>query len=357
METTKSFLHPSTLAVTDVYTDLHGLQGLKNEEDQDQALKKVAQQFESLFVSMMIKSMRSANEVFENGNPFNSQESKFYRDMLDQQMSLSLSHGKGLGIADVLYRQLSKVHGAEEQGSNNTFEKKTIPQDISFYSSSNNRTTSNNKNENSFKNNSLNEDLNKSLEGEGINNKISEESNVKGTVKQGNYIFNSPEAFIRGIYQYAKKAAETLGTDTETIIAQSALETGWGKNIINDAQGNPSHNLFNIKSGAQWHGDSIGKTVVEYEKGTVIKEQAQFRKYNTFEQSFDDYVSFISQSSRYNKALDSDSGDEYITSLKEGGFATDPNYVEKVKSVRLKVVETLGDIVHDLLSKHIKGGL
>ena len=104
-----------SMAVTDVYTDLSGLQQLQSEENQDAALKKIAQQFESLFINMMLKNMRSANAVFEQDSMFNSNEMKFYRDMYDHQLSLTLAHGNGIGIADAMYRQLSRSYGENDQ--------------------------------------------------------------------------------------------------------------------------------------------------------------------------------------------------------------------------------------------------
>lgn len=319
----------SPLTSSEVYTDLHGLQKIKNEENQEQALKKVAQQFESLFMSMMIKSMRSANEVFESGNIFNSNESKFYRDLLDQQMSLSLSHGKGLGIADALYRQLSKSYGDTdsrigESDANNLLHNKRLEQPP--YQS----------------------------DADGGLHELEQTEKID---TKKNSSFNSPEEFIRGIYHYAKSAAQKLGVDTETLIAQSALETGWGQHIVSDSEGDISHNLFNIKTGSQWSGGSVGKTVLEFSGGTAVKEQAQFRKYENFQQSFDDYITFIRDNPRYQDALNAKDGDSYIQSLKDFGFATDPNYVEKVRNVRSKVIQVLSDFAREFFAQQVKGDL
>ena len=98
-----------TLPTTDVYTDVQGLQSLKAESNQDVALKKIAQQFESLFLHEMLKTMRKANESFEEGSLFSGKDTQFFRDMYDQQMAVSLSEGRGIGMTDVLVRQMSQM--------------------------------------------------------------------------------------------------------------------------------------------------------------------------------------------------------------------------------------------------------
>ncbi|HAW25547.1 MAG TPA: flagellar assembly peptidoglycan hydrolase FlgJ, partial [Pseudomonas sp.] len=100
------------------YSDLNRLNQLKVGKDRDGAenVRKVAQEFESLFMNEMLKSMRSATEVMSKDNPFNSQASKQYQDMHDQQLSVTLSkEGGGIGLADVLIRQLSKQQEPSEK--------------------------------------------------------------------------------------------------------------------------------------------------------------------------------------------------------------------------------------------------
>ena len=201
--------HASSRA--DIYTNLQGLQGIKNEENKDEAIKKVAQQFESLFVNMMMKSMRDANAVFEKDSLFNSDEAKFYRDMLDQQRSLSLSQGRGIGIAEAMYRQLSGNSGAAT-GTPNTIESRpmnqTMPISTGKIDHKNNR---------------------------------AEQSSILDVIAKGEDIV---ERFVEHIAPMAKRAAEKLGVDHLLLVAQSALETGWGKYVIKDDQGNSSNNLF-----------------------------------------------------------------------------------------------------------------
>ncbi len=96
------------IASSQSYTDLADLNSIKQQAKSDGqgALREVAEQFESIFLNMVLKSMRAANEAFEEDGVFNSQQSKMYRDMYDQQISLSLTQGPGIGMADMLVKQL-----------------------------------------------------------------------------------------------------------------------------------------------------------------------------------------------------------------------------------------------------------
>lgn len=307
--------------VTDVYTNLQGLQGIKLEENQDEALKKVAKQFESMFINMMMKNMRSANAVFEEGNPFTSEEERFYRDLMDQQQALTLSHGRGIGIADSLYRQMSRTYGKE--GSKAESDEKTIAD----YQASPVQTAP------SITPNVI---ANSNSKNSAISNVKSEtnEKSVEKTAQQRSAIANTPEEFIEKLTPYAKKAASVLGVDHLMLLAQSALETGWGKHVLSDANGNSSNNVFNIKAGGNWDKPSANHTTLEFEDGIVKKEQADFRVYESLAESFDDYVQFITESERYKKAVEhAKDAISFITELKQAGYATDPLYISKVKAV------------------------
>lgn len=294
--------HASSRA--DIYTNLQGLQGIKNEENKDEAIKKVAQQFESLFVNMMMKSMRDANAVFEKDSLFNSDEAKFYRDMLDQQRSLSLSQGRGIGIAEAMYRQLSGNSGAVPERPN-TIESRpmnhTMPISAGKVDHKNSRT---------------------------------EQSSLDAITNGENMV----EQFVEHIAPMAKRAAEKLGVDHLLLVAQSALETGWGKHVIKDGHGNSSNNLFNIKGDASGETPSVQHTTLEFRNGTMQRESALFRAYNSLEDSFDDYVDFVQGGQRYQSAVaNAEDPETYIKALHKAGYATDPEYSEKVLSVYEKV--------------------
>lgn len=104
---------PITSSDVASYTDLNRLGNLKygEQRDSEENIRKVAQEFEALFIGEMLKAMRSANDVLADDNLFNTNESKTYRDMHDQQLAVTMAQGKGIGMADVLVRQMTQING------------------------------------------------------------------------------------------------------------------------------------------------------------------------------------------------------------------------------------------------------
>ena len=145
--------------------------------------------------------------------------------------------------------------------------------------------------------------------------------------------FDSPREFVKTLLPEARKAAAKIGVDPKLLIAQAALETGWGKKIIHHTDGRSSHNLFNIKAGRTWEGDRVNVGTLEYLDGVAVKKQADFRAYDNYRQSFDDYVALLQQP-RYRQALDK-AGDPraYLEALQQAGYATDPDYADKILSL------------------------
>ncbi|MFT5082233.1 MAG: flagellar protein FlgJ [Lentisphaeria bacterium] len=320
-------------AVTDVYTDLNGLQQLKTEGNKDEALKKVAQQFESMFINMMMKNMRAANAVFEKDSPFNSKETEFFRDMHDNQLALTMAHGKGIGIADVLYRQMTRDKYQDSDGLStpDTYPLNTVmprknmanmqmsiapkvESELQTYTAEKN-TASNTKNTSS--------------------------PSVAVSVTDRVGIADSPKDFIEKILPHAKAAAQLLGIDKYILVAQSALETGWGKHVLANSKGESSNNLFNIKIGNQWGSEKVSQKVLEYKQGVLAQERSEFRVYENVADSFSDYVSFIAGSDRYANAFEKP-GDSthYIQQIHKAGYATDPVYSEKVLAIYQKITST-----------------
>lgn len=301
--------HTYMPAVTDVYTDLHGLQHLKNETENKVALKKVAQQFESMFINLLLKNMRSANDVFGKEGMFDSQESRFYRDMHDNQLALSLAHGRGFGVADAMYRQLLRDHGHEVE--KNYFPREIIREPIISPSGSPSGSPSS-------KNNN-------------------QKTDISGEHDRS-LVVSTPEDFIHKVRDAATKAATSLGVDRDILIAQSALETGWGKKIISKADGDSSFNLFNIKADQRWPGNVVERSTLEFLGGKFAKVSAKFRAYDSIQESFNDFGQFIFGSERYKGVLkESLAPESFISGIHKAGYATDPNYVQKVMSVYERV--------------------
>ncbi len=269
-----------------IFSELSGLSNLKiaAKNNSPEAVDAVATQFESLFVQMMLKTMRDANQ---SDGMFNSNQMQFYQDMYDKQISIHLAEKRSVGIADLLIRQL----GGEKSSEENNSSMKALSAPVYFP--------------------------------EKVDN-----SNGQKPIK-----FDSPKEFIDELRPLAEKYAKELGVKPEVLIAQAALETGWGKKIIQSSN-TSSHNLFGIKANSSWQGNSARVNTLEHKDGEFYYEKADFRSYSSFEQSFSDYVSFIKENARYQKALDhTDNPQQYLQELQNAGYATDPKYAEKISSI------------------------
>jgi len=302
------------MQVQQSYTDLNQLNSIKQlgNKDQDAALKKIAEQFESMFMQMMLKSMRAANDVFAKDNPLNSFEVDFHKDNLDNQMSLSLSESGRLGLADALFRQLKGTYAPEPNitGSNVTENNDTPAINNGASNNVPDRTIS----ANPYRDNTS------------FYQKRDQDTLALNAIK-------TPEDFIKAVTPYAKEIAEKMGADYKALVAQAALETGWGEHSIKDRYGNHSFNLFNIKADSRWQGHHVNVSTLEYKDGVAAKESANFRRYDSIAESFEDYQQFLQQP-RYQQALNV-AGDShaFIKELHQAGYATDPRYAEKVELI------------------------
>lgn len=299
----------SVLPTTDVYTDVQGLQNLKAESNQDVALKKIAQQFESLFLHEMLKTMRKANESFEEGSLFNGKDTQFFRDMYDQQLSLSLAQ-KGTGLAQVIYEQLSRqyVNDGKDNAVTPT-QALPVPQRKTFIPAP----------------------VSSVREAEAP---VIESAEPMTSANENNTAFGSAREFIDAVLPHARAAAGALGLNPLFLAAQAALETGWGKYVIRDGAGESTHNFFNIKADRAWQGEKAEVSTLEYRSGFPVREQAQFRKYGDIAESFADYVQFLQNNPRYQDALAVAGNDrDFAFGLQNAGYATDPAYADKILAI------------------------
>lgn len=356
------------------FTDLNRLNQFKVGGDSQSNIKKVAQEFESVFVNEMMKAMRKASDVFGDDNFLNSNESKTYRDMYDQQLSVTLSKsGNGIGLANVLERQLSKMKGGSHRPS-------------PFPNVSSVEGDGESKRSGAFKAVDPQRDDSKLLaqrrlslpsrassalqaglaasggsEGQALAgadwaNSITRQTSkvaplvslgneaaatrraVEASSSAGKSVFASAADFIETMLPMAEEAARKIGVDARYLVAQAALETGWGKSIIRQADGSSSHNLFGIKAHRGWDGDSAKVMTTEFQGGKAVKEAASFRTYDSFAQSFNDYVSFLQGNGRYEEALAStDNPEQFVRELQEAGYATDPQYARKISQIARKM--------------------
>ncbi len=281
----------------DVYTDLQGLSRLRTltRQDSGKALDVVARQFEALFLQMMLKSVQ--NSSF--GDPlFGSQQMDFYRDMHDKQLSVDLAHKGGMGIADMLVEQLGRyLPQKREAVSDGEF---SVPDRRSL----------------------------RALP------PVVREKAAEIQQLQQPLTFSSPVEFVKQLWPDASRAAADLGVSPEVLLAQAALETGWGKKVIQQEPGVSSHNLFNIKADRRWNGGKADLSTLEYIDGSMVRQRAAFRTYDSYAESFSDYVNFLRTNPRYADALKQTGDDSaFVTALHKAGYATDPEYATKIQRI------------------------
>jgi len=326
--------------VQDSYLDQQGLNSIKSMgRDKDpQALKEIAKKFEAMFVQQMLKTMREANDVFAEDGYFNSQESRFHRDMMDQQMVLNLTSGAGIGLATQFYRQMSQAYGQPTDEVHNSPDTLGELHKINAYDLPTMNT--------SMTPSSMDEWMNAYVGSKtqpvknapvmqtlGVMNNapISASSATRSTKEE---VASTPEEFVAMLKPHAEKAAQELKINPDVLIAQVALETGWGKHVIHNRHGENSFNLFNIKAGSGWQGNKVNVSTLEYQGGVAAIEKADFRQYNNYADSFSDYVRLMKNNPRYQDVVQTGKNSAaYADALQSAGYATDPEYANKIKQI------------------------
>ena len=356
-----------------IYSNLAGLAALKRDarEQDPTALRAVAKQFESIFAKMMLTSMRKASF----GDPiFGSDQQDFYQGMFDDQISMEMTKGRGLGLADMLVQQLTRaglapgtsvdaakdakgsalaLSAAPKTGAANNAgsaasssapgaQSATADLAASIASSLDFRAASARGSLFGFEGSALvdtpgldaldstNALIAKMMTAHAASADGSGSTNAASTT----FSPDSPEDFVRELWPCAEAAGKELGVDPRHLLAQAALETGWGKSLPCDAQGNSSFNLFGVKASGDWTGDSVSVRTLEFEGGVPVPRQARFRAYASAADSFRDYVSVLRDNPRYAAALNTGSNTHAFTqALQRGGYATDPAYARKIDAI------------------------
>ncbi len=275
------------------FADFQGLAELKakageNEVSED-VIREAAAQFESIFIKMMLQSMREASPVEDE--IFSSPAMQQYRDLMDHQLSMDMASKGGIGLADQLVAQMGG--------------KPVIPVSSSGHL------------------NILSQ----------ISHSAPAQQAVQASAVQQEWAPDTPEAFIRDLLPGAERAANRLGVPVEGIIAQAALETGWGKPQSRRPDGSSSFNLFGIKAGNGWEGDTARVSTLEFREGVAQREMADFRAYSSLEEGVEDYARFLSENPRYSRVLNEQDSARFSQALQEAGYATDPDYARKIQSI------------------------
>ncbi len=326
----------SNIQAADVYTDFNALAGLKAEakKDSPEALKAVAKQFEALFLNNILKSMRAGKL---SDGLLDSQQSDSYNEMYDQQLAVHLSGNPGVGLADLIVKQLSPKDAT--QNTEGSFNRPTNNQALSGSSaeiSSASGITGVVKPQTNKVDSWINTDTEgtKTIINSYINNDDPQNNMTEIPFRNANAKPSSTDDFIRQLLPHAKQAAKELGIDPKVILAQAALETGWGRSLIKNSNGSTSFNLFNIKADKSWTGKQAQVSALEFDQGIAKKVSSGFRAYSSFKESFSDYVDFIKTNPRYGDALKQvANGERYLQELQQAGYATDPNYANKIMTI------------------------
>ena len=276
----------NTTAAT-TYTDLNALAGLQRDPTSPEAINGVASQVEALFLQMMLKSMREATA---SDDP-DSNEMGMYQDMFDKQIALTMSQHQDLGLGSLLTRQMGAAGlGAAGLGAAGV--------------------------------------------GAARAGQTASPRAASVATPLTASLTDTADEFVAAVLPPIRLAAQTLGLDPLALLAQAALETGWGTRMARTADGKPSMNLFGIKADDAWEGARAAATTVEFAGGVATARQAVFRAYPSIQDSVNDFTQLLKNSARYRQAAGA-GGDAqaYINGIGRSGYATDPAYASKLTEI------------------------
>ncbi|EJL81313.1 flagellar rod assembly protein/muramidase FlgJ [Polaromonas sp. CF318] len=280
--------------------DVQGVDELRRtaRSSPQEGMRQASKQFEVMFMGMVLKSMREATP---SEGLFSSQSEKMYTSMLDQQLAQNLS-GRGLGLADAMYAQLSRMAGGEASETG-VGAPKAVPLPLPAPAVPLSRAP----------------DLS-----------LYEEATAQATLSRSALPQAQVEAFVSRLLPAAQRASEASGVPAQLIMAQAALESGWGKREIRKEDGSSSFNVFGIKADRGWKGPVAESATTEYVNGVPQKTRAAFRAYGSYEEAFADYAKFLAGNPRYSGVVATRDPAEAAHGLQRAGYATDPGYGGKL---------------------------
>jgi flagellar protein FlgJ len=276
-----------------------------SKQNPQQALQGAAQQFEAMFIGMLMKSMRDATP---QDGMFDSDQTRLYQSMLDQQMAQAMAK-RGIGLGAMMVKQLSKA--AEQNPESSALgvgpaysADPWVPPPAS------------------------------TTQGTSPPAAAVEAPAATGASADPAAGDTHLRDFADSMWPHAANASRATGIPAHFMLGQAALETGWGKHQMRRADGTPSYNLFGIKAGHNWNGPTVTASTTEYVNGVAVKTSEKFRAYSSYAESFNDYAKLLQSNPRYAAVLQS-SGDAsgFAKSLQHAGYATDPQYAQKLARV------------------------
>jgi peptidoglycan hydrolase FlgJ len=292
---------PEASTQANTYTDLNALASLKNAPTSAATIKAVSEQVEALFLQMMLKSMRDAGDA-AGEEPSN--EMGMYQDMFDKQVALTLSKRQDLGIARLFERQLGgKTSDGKTRGLKNLG---AVPAGADSSSQL--------------------KPLNKGA--------LPDAQSRAAPPTTGANFAEQAADFVQQVLPTIRQAAAAIGVSPLGMLAQAALETGWGQRMPRAADGSSSLNLFGVKAGSDWNGERAVADTVEISGGVAKQTRTAFRAYGSIEESVGDFARLLISSPRYREAVAAGgSAQAYVQSIAKAGYATDPDYANKLNEV------------------------
>ncbi len=300
----------SDLSAQRFVLDMKSAQDLrvKMKQDPQTGLKEAAKQFEGMFLQMMLKSMRDATP---QDGMFNSDATRFYTSVLDQQLATQLGSSGQLGFARQIENQLGRVMtrnaAGEIENSASLAGARTYAGQAAMPAGAI----------------------------QGAERVAAPSTEVPATLpgSGGGPIPQGARDFVNRVWPSALEASRVTGVPAHFLVAHAALETGWGRSEIRRPDGSTTYNLFGIKAGRSWQGDSVEAATTEYVNGVAQPARERFRAYSSYAESFRDYASLLASNPRYAGVIGQKDGTAFAQSLQQAGYATDPMYADKLSRI------------------------
>ncbi|WP_342321101.1 flagellar assembly peptidoglycan hydrolase FlgJ [Kosakonia sp. BYX6] len=300
--------------LTSAAWDAQSLNDLKSKAGQDPSanLRPVARQVEGMFVQMMLKSMR---EALPKDGIFSSDSTRLYTSMYDQQIAQQMTAGKGLGLADMMVKQMAGDQAPVDPAD----QMQQVPMKFPLETVT------------TYQNQALTQLVRKAIP------KVPDENSDEP-------LTGDSKDFLAQLSLPARLASQQSGVPHHLILAQAALESGWGQRQIPRENGEPSFNIFGVKATSDWKGPTTEITTTEYENGEAVKVKAKFRVYSSYLEALSDYVGMLTRNKRYAAVTSAATAEQGAQALQNAGYATDPHYARKLTSM-IQQLKSMGEKV------------
>lgn len=289
-----------------------------------EGLKAAAEQFEAMFLQQVMKSMR---DTVPQDGLLNSDSSRFYTSLLDQQMAQNMaSSGKGIGFARLIEQQLGKNLAASQASA-----EQTVPANAAAAGNALPMSASDGRH---LRTQAVPSSVPTSAAYAALQSATTSVTNqAAGAAMSDADLPLSAREFVGRVWPHAVEASRSTGISPQFLVAHAALESGWGRNEIRQSDGSASHNLFGIKAGKSWNGSSVEAATTEYVGGEAQSTVERFRSYGSYEEAFRDYANLLRNNPRYGGVIGSQDGAEFAKGLQRAGYATDPAYADKLNRI------------------------